>query len=133
MSSLPEAGAPKPKWWAVAWRWCLGKRRQMLGLLLLLLAIGATGLIATVDITKDGGSTVALLLVVIAALLQGASAFTFSGVGKADPTLARSTVRRLFQLTQRAAAARGVAVQAFDEKMGDDERRQLVVVPRDVV
>lgn len=53
-----------------------------------------------------------ILLVVITSVLQIASAASFSGNGRADPSLARSAVRRLLSLTERTGVARRLAEQA---------------------
>src|SRR5262249_45640914 len=51
---------------------------------------------------------------IIAALLQIFAGYTFSSVGRADPALAKTSVRYLVTLGLRAQKARKLAEESFD-------------------
>lgn len=56
----------------------------------------------------------AWLLGIMAAILQIAAGFQFSSVGRADPALAKSSVRYLVSLGLRAQKARLLAEESFE-------------------
>lgn len=71
--------------------------------------------------------SVSMLLVTLAGVVQFGSARLFHSVGRADPGLARSSVRRLMQMGQRAAQAEEEVQAAFES---DDSLQQRVALGR---
>lgn len=67
----------------------------------------------------------AWLLGIIAAALQVGAGYTFSSVGKADPALAKSSVRSLLTLGEQAERARLLAEKAVD--FGTAQSRHIVL------
>lgn len=67
----------------------------------------------------------AWLLGIMAAALQIAAGYTFSSVGKADPALAKSSVRSLLVLGEQAERARLLAERSVD--FGTAEDRHLAL------
>lgn len=65
------------------------------------------------------------LLVAISSGLQIASVAVFNGNGRADPSLARSAVRRLIELTARASKARILAEHAYELSTPADAKRVM--------
>jgi hypothetical protein len=74
---------------------------------------------------KQPSNATSALLVVLAAVLQGAGALQFSGAGRADPSLARASVRRLLHMAQRADVAEKAAQQAFESGNAAEVRAVL--------
>ncbi|GAB3055084.1 hypothetical protein GCM10027053_14860 [Intrasporangium mesophilum] len=89
-----------------AW-WGRLRTRQRLGGLLAVIGGGLTVLLAFLgNETEPPGASTQALIAFLAILAQLASAWAFSGDGKADPGLAQRSVGRLVGLAQRAEAAR---------------------------
>jgi hypothetical protein len=88
-------------------------------------------LVVTVLLVLKGGSKNPLptleawLLGVMAAVLQIAAGVQFSSVGRADPSLAKSSVRYLVNLGYRAQKARLLAEESFE--FGTASTRQLAL------
>lgn len=55
-----------------------------------------------------------VVLVILAGLCQIIAGSQFQGIGRADPGLARASVRRLVAMTQRVAARKRVVEEAYD-------------------
>ena len=55
-----------------------------------------------------------LVLVILAGLCQVVAGSQFQGIGRADPGLARASVRRLLRMTQRVAVRRQEVESVFD-------------------
>lgn len=75
--------------------------------------------VTTLLVLKSGSRTPlstldAWLFGVMAAVLQIAAGFQFSSVGRADPALAKSSVRYLVSLGFRAQKARQLAEESFE-------------------
>lgn len=66
-----------------------------------------------------------LLLVLLAGILQFGSARLFHSVGRADPGLARSSVRRLMSMGQRASQAESEVQSALEIGTVADQRDAL--------
>lgn len=81
---------------------------------LFLAGVGVTIWLACLPQDTVSTPLVSALMVCLAAALQGASAFIFSGIGRADPSLARTAVRRLVALTGSAQRARVRAETAYE-------------------
>lgn len=78
----------------------------------------ALGFVATVLIAVFGETAdwaVLLLLTLLAGFFQLAGAVLLNKSGKADPTLARASVRRLYALAVRARDAKLVAEAAYEQ------------------
>lgn len=75
-------------------------------------ALALTGAVLTVllaflgNVDKPPSASTQALLAFLAILSQLGAAWTFSGEGKADPTLAERSVARLVRLAQRASGAK---------------------------
>lgn len=86
----------------------------------------ATALIAYLGSGKDGvDPLVALLLTVLAGFFQVASASKFHSIGRADPSLARSSVRRLRALASRARHATTLAETAYEQGSAAEAKRLM--------
>ncbi|WP_065571420.1 hypothetical protein [Microbacterium oleivorans] len=68
---------------------------------------------------------VSALLVILAAVLQGGSAFTFGSIGRADPSLARTAVRRLIDLTATTQRARVRAETAYENATASEMKSSM--------
>jgi hypothetical protein len=101
--------------------------RQWLGIALVIFSIGVTFALAVAAGAKTPPSqaTYALFVLVSAAAQIGA-AWAFSGVGRADPTLARSSVVGLFWLTRRASSAGETAQSVFEEATDANDLRMAL-------
>lgn len=77
---------------------------------------------------KQPGRSTSALLVVVGGIFQLAGAATFNKVGKADPTLASSSVRRLRRLGGRAGEARKLSEDAFESGGNATSLRQTMGV-----
>ena len=69
-----------------------------------------------------------VLLTVLAGILQYLGASMLNKSGKADPSLARASVRRLLQLAARAHAATANAQRVYEEGRAADLRLQMGVL-----
>lgn len=93
--------------------WSSDRRVQAAGLGIT--ALGFTVYLGVLNGAQTQPSRVtSSLLVVLAAVFQALSANLFNKVGRADPSLARATVRRLLRMGVRAKASKEVAERAFD-------------------
>lgn len=98
--------------------------RRRAGGALVISGAGLTVLLAfvgNVDEAPSASTQALLAFFAIAAQLGGA--WTFSGEGRADPTLAQRSVSRLVRLAQRTAAARGQAEGLTTRGAGSEELR----------
>ncbi len=88
------------------WWHCLTVRTKV-GASLAVLGVGLTALLAFLgNIDDPPSASVQALLAFFAIVAQLGGAWTFSGEGKADPTLAQRSVSRLVALARRAEDAR---------------------------
>ena len=69
-----------------------------------------------------------VLLIVVAAGFQAASAVAFGSSGRADPALARTAVRRLVELTARAQSARKVAQVAYESLSAVESKKTMGLI-----
>lgn len=94
-------------------------------------ALAALGFLVTVALAvlssqpSPSPASIALLLVLLAGILQFGSARLFHSVGRADPGLARSSVRRLLRMGQRAAQAESEVQSALEIGTVADQRDAL--------
>jgi len=101
-------------------------RKKLLASVLLLGSLVVTAFLAVKSGSHKPPSTLeAWLLGIMAAALQIAAGVNFASVGKADPTLARSSVRYLVTLGLRAQKARLLAEESF--AYGSPESRHLAL------
>lgn len=104
--SVPTGRSDFETWWG-------RHRRSAAGTALLVVSIAVLVYMAMrTSATSPPSAVESVLLVVISSGLQIASAFAFSGNGRADPSLARSAVRRLITLNLYARRARQIAEDA---------------------
>lgn len=91
----------------------------------LLVAVGfvATALIAVLGDHAEW--PVLLLLTLLAGVFQVAGAVLLNRTGKADPTLARASVRRLLALAVRAREAKLVAEAAYEQGSAADSKKLM--------
>lgn len=89
--------------------------RPWLGGVLFLGGVGVTIWLAVVSSDPKTATLINVLLVLLAAVLQGASVLLFNSVGRADPALARASVRDLLRLAERASEARVIAEDGFEQ------------------
>jgi len=89
-------------------------RRYAAGAGLFVAGVGVTIFLACLPQDTVSTPLVSALLVVLAAVFQGASALVFRAIGRADPSLARTAVRRLIELTARTQRARVRAENAYE-------------------
>lgn len=85
--------------------------RQLIGV-----ACSAAAVLLTLalSLVTTGSVATSLLFTIIVALFQFGAAWAFQGHGKADPTMARASVRRLVGLTFRAEGAELLAQQLYE-------------------
>lgn len=88
--------------------WSSVSLRQIGGGLLGLIGAAGTVLAAMVNSQNQ------LFIAVLAVIFQGASAWTFAGVGKVDPSHAKRSVAYLVRLGRRADGALNVANEVVD-------------------
>ncbi len=110
----------------------------MAGVVLSIAAIGASacaaiaGAIAIAPTAPNGTSQVnvvqTVLFLVVAALLQAGAGLAFNRTGRADPSLARSAVRHLFQLVNRAAHARTLAEKHYESGTPADAKKAMGII-----
>jgi hypothetical protein len=92
--------------------------RQKAGVVLFAVGIGLTVVLALVSGAKQAPSQgTDVLLVLLIALTQGGAAWAFNGVGRADPTHAQQSARRLTWLARRASSAGQQAQAAFEGEL----------------
>lgn len=89
--------------------------RPWLGGVLFVAGVGVTIWLAITSSNPKTATLINVLLVILAAVLQGASVLLFNSVGRADPALARASVRDLLRLADRASEARVIAEEGFEE------------------
>lgn len=90
------------------------KARRFWGSLVLVAAIAVTVLLGVLSgAEKQPSRSTSALLVILASSFQLVSVLLFSGIGRADPSLARAAVRRLIAMGLRASAARHLAESTF--------------------
>src|SRR5689334_20014062 len=90
-------------------------RRRVLAIVLLIGAFGLTVFLGVLSGSQKAPSrSTSALLVVLAGILQIASASQFNAIGRADPALARATVRRLLRMGTRTHQARLLAEECFE-------------------
>lgn len=90
------------------------KARRFWGSVVLAAAIAVTVLLGVLSgAEKQPSRSTSALLVILASSFQLASVLLFSGIGRADPSLARAAVRRLIAMGLRANAARQLAETTF--------------------
>lgn len=91
--------------------------RQWFGAALFAVGTVVTCLLAYLGSTENppAASTQALTALV-AVLAQGGAVWVFSGVGRADPSLAQRAVARLYVLAQRSASAREVMEAMYEQE-----------------
>lgn len=106
--------------WAVA-RWLKTSAGQ--ATLLAAAAFAATALIAVLSGTAS--TAVLLLLTVLAGIFQIASASKFHSAGRADPSLARASVRRLVALAVRAKATKEQVEEVFENGSATDAKKLM--------
>lgn len=88
--------------------------RRWWGSVLLAASIVVTVLLGVLSgAEKQPSRSTSALLVIVASGFQLASVLLFSGIGRADPSLARAAVRRLIGMGLRARAARQFAESSF--------------------
>lgn len=96
-------------------RWRRLAGRQKLGSALTGFAVVLTLVVAALGTTSGPTPRAyALLLATFAAVAQFAAAWSFNGVGRADPVHSRRSVERLVLLAERAAEAESLATGAFE-------------------
>ncbi|WP_433678973.1 hypothetical protein [Nocardia sp. CA-119907] len=101
----------------------------MIGTLLTVAAIAIILVLAVLSgAEKPPTRSTNLLLGVVAASFQVAAGWLFSGVGKADPSHAEASARRLVTLGSRVAGARALAEQTFDRDNPKPTQAELRVV-----
>jgi hypothetical protein len=66
-----------------------------------------------------------VLFIFLAAILQAGAAFTFNRSGRADPSLARSAVRRLLLMVGRAQKARKLAEKHYEAGTPSDAKKAM--------
>jgi len=94
-------------------------------------ALVVVGFLLTTAIAVLGGvadTVVLLLLTLLAGVFQYAGASRFHSTGRADPTLARASVRRLFLLAGRASATRQEVETTYDRGSPAEIKRQMGLV-----
>lgn len=74
---------------------------------------------------KQPTRSTSALLVLLAAVFQFGSVVTFSGIGRADPGLARAAVRRLIRMGLRTSGARKLAEESFDGANAPELRSRM--------
>jgi hypothetical protein len=100
----------------------------------LAVALFALGLGATIVLGVLSGAeeqptrATSALLVVLAAVLQGAGALVAASMGRADPTLARAAARRLVASGHKAHDARKLAEKQFESGTADTRRVAMGVL-----
>ncbi|NCT90136.1 hypothetical protein GXB85_04095 [Cellulomonas sp. APG4] len=93
---------------------------------LVALAFALTLAIALLGGTAD--TLVLLLLTLLAGVFQFFGASRFHSAGRADPSLARASVRRLFSMAGRAYETRLSVEQCYETGTPGDAKKQLGVV-----
>ncbi|MBM4639501.1 hypothetical protein GS448_00170 [Rhodococcus hoagii] len=107
---LKNSGRGLDKWWSDL------TGRQQIGY-----GLASAGVALTLALALlSGYSTVSpawsLSLAIVAVLFQGASAFVFGGVGKADPTHAQASARNLLRLTNNVQRSRKEVERVLEKK-----------------
>src|SRR5882724_6221037 len=101
------------EWWKrLHWRQQWGGVAALVGVVL------TVSLALLSNQSKPPAATTQALLALFAILAQFGSAWLFSGVGKADPGLAESSVAHLYSFALRAAVARELAEQCVEDSPG---------------
>lgn len=117
-----ESLVTKRSWWS-------RYGRTLVGTLLLIAGIGVMVFMAAQSsMTTPPSALESTLLVVLSSCLQIASVAVFNGNGRADPSLARSAVRRLIELTARAGQARIAAEQAYELSSPADAKKAMGLI-----
>jgi hypothetical protein len=76
--------------------------------------------------TKPPAASTQAVLALFAILAQIGAAWAFSGVGKADPGLAESSVAHLYGLAVKAGIARLIAEKCVDENLSAPTMRKAM-------
>ena len=111
---------------AILWR---KYRRSLLGTGLFVVGFAVTIYLAMqTSTTEPPTAAESGLLVVLAAVFQAGSIYVFNGAGRADPSLARTAVRRLIELTARAKAARIHAESTYEAANAAESKRVMGLI-----
>lgn len=95
-SRLPDAAVAKVTWWTRSWRWL---RPRLLPSVLLIVGVGLALFVAyRSQQPVPPTATEVAFLALSSSLLSIFAGSTFARIGRADPTLARSAVRRLLNV-----------------------------------
>jgi hypothetical protein len=107
---MPDS-ATEARAWRRTWPW-----RRILGYLCIAIGIAFTVWLGVLGASKQPPTKAESgLLVLLSAIFQVGGAAVFNSIGKADPSLARSSVRRLARMTRRASEARKLAEGLFED------------------
>lgn len=120
MTGVPETR--RAIWWRKSRRGLLGAGLFIVGFAITVYFAIAT---STTEPPTPGESG---LLVVLAAVFQAGSIYVFNGAGRADPSLARTAVRRLIELTARAKAARIHAENTYETASAAESKRVMGLI-----
>lgn len=108
-----------PSWW----------KKRFFPFLLIAIGFAFTIALGVLNGNEEQPSrSTSALLVVVSGIFQLAGAATFNKFGKADPTLAESSIRRLRGLGERAGEARTLCEEAFESGANAGALRQTVGV-----
>lgn len=100
--------------------------RRWWGSIFLVGSVGTTVLLGVLSGSdRPPSRSTSALLVLVAAVFQLGSVLLFSGIGRADPGLARAAVRRLVRMGLRAEGARVLAEESFDSASASELRSRM--------